>query len=65
MDIRFGLLASLLVNIHRDPKKGKPVKPEDFFPNPFEDPGEKLRQQVRALAAWQKASGTPHQITEG
>lgn len=33
-DLRFGVLASLLANIHRDPKRHrKPYTPHDFFPS--------------------------------
>lgn len=27
------MIAALLYNINRDPKKTRPVRPEDFFPN--------------------------------
>jgi len=33
-DYRTGLICALLANIHRDPKKSKSYKPEDFMPNP-------------------------------
>lgn len=29
---RTGIIASTLINLKRDPRKGKPVKPEDFVP---------------------------------
>lgn len=30
-DLRIGILASLTANLWRDPKRSKPVKPQDFF----------------------------------
>lgn len=31
------LLCALIANAHRDPKKGRAFKPEDFEPNPRDD----------------------------
>lgn len=49
---RTGVLASVLANIHRDPKKSEAFTPEDFMPKP---PAEKpsgtkaLRANLRAV----------------
>ena len=32
-DYRSGVVAAILANVNRDPKKSKPYKPEDFFPS--------------------------------
>lgn len=31
-DLRAGIIASTIANVHRDPKKGKAFRPDDFTP---------------------------------
>jgi hypothetical protein len=37
---RAGLISSVLANINRDPKKGKPFTPQDFMPGKAKPPEE-------------------------
>lgn len=54
-DYRTGLICALLANIHRDPKKSKAYKPEDFMPNPRKAPekmsDEKMLSQLKLMNA--------------
>lgn len=31
-DLRAGIVASMIANVNRDPRKGKPFQPSDFMP---------------------------------
>ena len=33
-DLRMGIMASVIANTNRDPKKSRPYKARDFMPNP-------------------------------
>lgn len=46
-DLRMGIMASVIANAHRDPKKSRPFKPRDFMPN-FDPP---KQQDVRTMEA--------------
>jgi hypothetical protein len=48
-DWRMAILASLMVNLKRDPKKTKPFKPIDFMP--FLDPELRKRSEQHDLKA--------------
>lgn len=54
-DYRAGLVASILINVNRDPKKSKPAKPEDFFvslkPERRQQSPEEMRRFLLAMAA--------------
>lgn len=54
MDVRFGLIASVLANIYRDSKKkAEPYSPADFFP------GLKEKEEEGAELAFKRMFGYP------
>lgn len=48
-DLRMGILAATLVNINRDPRKGKPARPVEFMP--YIDRDELKKSDEARLAA--------------
>ena len=50
---RAGIVAAAIYNVNRDPKKGKVIQPEDFFPHEKEPPTpEELYARFRAWAGF-------------
>lgn len=57
-DWRFGMLASVVANANRDPKKKrKPYEPQDFMPRRDRQPSQEQtwEEQARILEAWARA----------
>lgn len=62
IDFRFGVLASLTANLHRDPKrKRKPYQPADFFPSLADAPTRRRQRMTNdeILAACRLMIGAP------
>ncbi len=57
-DWRFGMLASVIANVNRDPKRQrKPFRPQDFVPKRDAEPAEEQtwEEQARILEMWARA----------
>ena len=60
-DSRAGVIAATVANVHRDPKKGRPLRPEQFFPS-LKGGGKRERrqspqQQLAIIEMWNAALG--------
>lgn len=47
-DLRAGIIASVIANVNRDPKKQRPFKPEDFMPKFGQEKGN-LAERIKAV----------------
>ena len=55
-DWRFAMLASVIANVNRDPKKRKkPYKPSDFMPRREPAEEQSWEEQARILELWTRA----------
>lgn len=66
-DLRSGIVASVIANVNRDPKKGRPYRPDDFMPKYGEATKQGGRGERKPLMAedWRRAKKTAGSIWGG
>lgn len=66
-DLRSGIVASVIANVNRDPKKGRAFKPEDFMPKFGEGRrgGGSGQRKPMTAEEWQRTKGMARSIWGG
>ncbi len=61
-DLRAGIVASTIANVHRDRKKqGRAFKPSDFMPK-FDEEAKSQRKPLTSIEEWNRVKSTAKSI---